>query len=122
MTIARLPAFSAVNSENSPAASPAANNNPRSRTKDARRSSNFESNFFDTLHAETSPKVAGDRESVGSETTDEEGEAMTATEKRVLDAVADDLARLGRVKRVSLGVEEKAKFVDAWAKGTRSRK
>ncbi|KAK5153868.1 Lysophosphatidic acid:oleoyl-CoA acyltransferase 1 [Recurvomyces mirabilis] len=122
MTIAKLPASSGVSGESSPAASPAGKSNARSRTKEARRSSNFESNFFDTLQAETTQKVAGDRESVGSETTDEEGEAMSAVEKRVLDAVADDLARLGRVKRVSLGVEEKAKFVDAWAKGTKSRK
>ncbi|EMC98914.1 hypothetical protein BAUCODRAFT_65112 [Baudoinia panamericana UAMH 10762] len=75
----------------------------------------FEANFFDTLQATSAQKVSGE-----SETDDDDG--ISATEKRALDAVADDLARLGRVKRVSLGVEEKAKFLQAWEKGRQSRK
>lgn len=39
---------------------------------------------------------------------------MSEPEKRLLDAVADALARLGRVKRVGLGAEEKEEFVRAW--------
>ncbi|KAJ6787431.1 hypothetical protein PWT90_03271 [Aphanocladium album] len=38
---------------------------------------------------------------------------VTADEQRVLDTVAEALARLGRVKRVGLTVEEKAAFVTA---------
>ncbi|ROW15923.1 hypothetical protein VPNG_02515 [Cytospora leucostoma] len=37
-------------------------------------------------------------------------------ERRVLDKVAENLARLGRNKRVGLDVEDKAKFVEAWKK------
>ncbi|KAK5699107.1 Lysophosphatidic acid:oleoyl-CoA acyltransferase 1 [Elasticomyces elasticus] len=70
----------------------------------------FETNFFDTLQATPGQKVGSDDESGG----------VSGAERRVLDAVADDLARLGRVKRVDLGVEEKARFVEAW--GRKSRK
>ena len=49
---------------------------------------------------------------LGSEDT----EIVNATEKRVLDKVAEALARLGRVKRVGLGVRDKEEFVKAWNK------
>jgi len=44
---------------------------------------------------------------------------VTPDEQRVLDRVAEDLARLGRVKRVGLGVEEKIAFLKVW--GSRKR-
>ena len=46
----------------------------------------------------------------------EEAEGLTAGEKSVLNKVADALARLGRVKRVGLGVRDKEAFVEAWSK------
>ena len=46
----------------------------------------------------------------------EEVEGVTAGEKSVLNKVADALARLGRVKRVGLGVRDKEGFVNAWSK------
>ena len=46
----------------------------------------------------------------------EEGQVISDLEKRVLDKVAESLARMGRVKRVGLGVKEKADFVKAWEK------
>ena len=46
----------------------------------------------------------------------EEGESMSAVEKRVLERVAEALARLGRVKRVGLGLKDKQSFVKAWTK------
>lgn len=49
----------------------------------------------------------------------EEAEGMSAAEKRVLDKVAEALARLGRVKRVGLGVRDKEGFVKAWSKQRR---
>ena len=49
---------------------------------------------------------------LGSEDTD----IMNAIEKRVLDKVAEALARLGRVKRLGLGVRDKEEFVKAWNK------
>ena len=44
---------------------------------------------------------------------------VSADEQKVLDRVAEDLARLGRVKRVGLGVEEKVEFLKVW--GSRKR-
>ncbi len=46
----------------------------------------------------------------------EEGENMNASEKRVLERVANALTRLGRVKRVGLGVKDKEGFVKMWTK------
>ncbi|GAO16625.1 hypothetical protein UVI_02012470 [Ustilaginoidea virens] len=43
------------------------------------------------------------------------GADVTADEQRVLDRIAEALARLGRVKRVGLTMEDKAAFVKAYA-------
>jgi len=49
-----------------------------------------------------------------------EGEGdVNKDEQAVLDRVGEDLARLGRVKRVGLGVEEKVGFLRVW--GSRKR-
>ena len=58
--------------------------------------SGFDSNFFDTLETSPAEKVSGDNEE------DESQDDLSEPERRVLDAVADTLARLGRVKRVGL--------------------
>lgn len=49
----------------------------------------------------------------------EDIESINAVEKRILDKVAEALARLGRVKRVGLGVKDKDDFVKAWTKQQR---
>lgn len=72
-------------------------------------SSGYESNYFDTLAA-----------SSAREEEDEDG--LVEPERKVLDMVADSLARLGRVKRVGLGVRDKARFVEVWRRGTRARR
>lgn len=46
-------------------------------------------------------------------------ESMAAEEKGVLEWVGEALARLGRVKRVALGVKEKSDFVRAWKRKRR---
>lgn len=46
-------------------------------------------------------------------------EGLTVEERKVLERVVEDLARLGRVKRVGLGVKEKIDFVRAWTKTRR---
>ena len=46
----------------------------------------------------------------------EEAEGTITGEKGVLNKVAEALARLGRVKRVGLGVRDKEGFVKAWSK------
>ncbi|KAH9823656.1 vacuolar protein sorting protein vps66 [Teratosphaeria destructans] len=86
---------------------------PASKQKSSAVRNGFESNYFDTLQASPAQKVAGD---------DEDEDGLTLSEKKALDAIADDLARLGRVKPLALGMEEKGKFVDAWRKGSKSRK
>lgn len=49
----------------------------------------------------------------------DDNEGLTSGERRVLDKIGETLARLGRNKRVGLGVKEKQEFVRVW---TRSRK
>lgn len=63
------------------------------------RQSTYKTNYLDTL--------------------DQESEA-TASENALLDQVAESLARLGRVKRVGLGVKEKQDFVRMWSKTRRT--
>jgi 1-acylglycerol-3-phosphate O-acyltransferase len=41
---------------------------------------------------------------------------FTVEDKKLLDRVADDLARLGRAKRVGLGVQSKIAFIKVWKK------
>ena len=45
-----------------------------------------------------------------------EGESTSLTEKKLLDNIAEALARLGRVKRVGLGVVDKTAFIRAWSR------
>ncbi|KAK1783504.1 hypothetical protein QBC45DRAFT_316285 [Copromyces sp. CBS 386.78] len=65
-------------------------------------------------HGETS---GADLRRRGGENGD--GGELTAEEQRVLDKVAETLARLGRAKRVGLTVEDKKNFVKAWEKRRR---
>jgi 1-acylglycerol-3-phosphate O-acyltransferase len=53
----------------------------------------------------------------GDDTTDDD--IPSGEEQRVLDQIGESLARLGRVKRVNLGVQDKKKFVAAWSKNRR---
>lgn len=61
------------------------------------RKSTYHTNYLDTLEDAAS------------------GEA-SVSEQALLDQVGESLARLGRVKRVGLGVEEKQDFVRMWTK------
>lgn len=84
----------------------------RSKAKSGGRTSTgaqngYDTNFFDSKETSPGQKVLGDSDG-------ESKEDMSEDEKRVLDAVADTLARLGRVKRVGLGADEKKGFVEAW--------
>ena len=55
------------------------------------------------------------------DTLDQDGqEQVSASEKALLDNVGESLARLGRVKRVGLGVKEKEEFSRAWSKSRRT--
>ncbi|KAK7519238.1 hypothetical protein IWZ03DRAFT_168721 [Phyllosticta citriasiana] len=70
-----------------------------------------------------SPRPADYAETNGADSVllgngDAHGE-LSAEEQKVLDRVGEDLARLGRVKRVGLGVKEKADFIKTWTKKRR---
>jgi 1-acylglycerol-3-phosphate O-acyltransferase len=54
-----------------------------------------------------------------SDIAGEGGEGLSLEERKVLDRVGEALARLGRVKRVGLGVREKVDFVRAWTRKRR---
>ena len=77
-------------------------------------STGFDTNIFDSSNLKG--VNAGDYE------WDEEGAQLgkvNKAERKVLDRVGEDLARLGRVKRVGLGVKEKIEFVKVWTKRRR---
>lgn len=73
------------------------------------RKSTYDTNYLDTL----------DKDSAYGSLDTEDAE-LTRAEKALLDNVADSLARLGRVKRVGLGVPEKKDFVRMWTKTRRT--
>lgn len=78
------------------------------------KTSSYTTNYLDTL---ASDGAASDADTlVGSE--DLEG-PTTKEERAFLDRIAEALARLGRVKRVGLGVKDKIEFISMW---TRSRR
>ncbi|KAF2674061.1 hypothetical protein BT63DRAFT_408279 [Microthyrium microscopicum] len=52
-------------------------------------------------------------------TNDDLPRELNIEERKVLDRIADDLARLGRAKRVGLGVQEKVDFIKVWTKTRR---
>jgi hypothetical protein len=77
------------------------------------RASSYNTNYLDTLD-----NGGSDADTlVGSE----ELEPMTKEEKAFLDKIGEALARLGRIKRVGLGVKEKQEFVAAWTRSKRRR-
>ncbi|KKK16398.1 hypothetical protein ARAM_005590 [Aspergillus rambellii] len=64
--------------------------------------------------------VAGAGAGAGAGSADGDGAELTASEQALLDTVGDSLARLGRVKRVGLGVREKLDFVRMWTRTRRT--
>ena len=74
--------------------------------------SSYSTNFLDTFHDDT---TSSSDTLQGSE----EGDSMVTSDKRDLNKVAEALARLGRVKRVGLGVKEKVDFVKTWTRQRR---
>ncbi|KAJ5209382.1 hypothetical protein N7449_003761 [Penicillium cf. viridicatum] len=69
---------------------------------DSTRKSTYNTNYLDTMDGN------------GQE------EQASPSEKVLLDNVAESLARLGRVKRVGLGVKEKQEFSRAWSQSRRT--
>lgn len=71
-----------------------------------------------TRSSTSSPGLAYDDRVSSSDTLlgSEDTDSTNSVERRVLDKVAEALARLGRAKRVGLGVKEKDAFVKAYTK------
>ncbi|KAE9983725.1 hypothetical protein Vi05172_g10559 [Venturia inaequalis] len=72
--------------------------------------SSYETNFFDDM------QFGEALSSAETLVSDGDGGALDADERKLLDRIGEDLARLGRVKRVGLGVKEKQEFVKVWMK------
>jgi len=75
----------------------------------------YDTNIFD----QPAFKINGDRQDDGwgAMKVDVPGAGeggISADERKVLDRVGEDLARLGRVKRVGLTVEDKVEFLKVW--------
>ncbi len=83
----------------------------------AAKVSSYKTNFFDSL----SEDMASSVETLVAEDTGSQGRPKQES-KTFLDKVAEALARLGRVKRVGLGVKEKQNFVQSWTKSRSRRK
>lgn len=83
---------------------------PTVRPEPPKAKNSYDTNFFDELGL--GEKTASSSDTLTASSDD--GEGLNMHERKVLDRVAEDLARLGRVKRVGLGVKEKEEFVRAW--------
>lgn len=81
-----------------------------SETASQARTNTYESNFFDDM------QMGGSLSSSGTLVSNGDKGNPSAEEHKVIERVAEDLARLGRVKRVGLGVSEKVDFIKTWSK------
>ncbi|KAJ4337838.1 Lysophosphatidic acid:oleoyl-CoA acyltransferase 1 [Didymella glomerata] len=81
--------------------------------------SGYDSNIFDTPDFRNGASSRLERETGMDITTGETEGEVSAQEQQVLDRVAEDLARLGRVKRVGLDVGDKIEFLKVWLKRRR---
>lgn len=78
-----------------------------SREARPRPQNGYDTNYFDGLKT--------------AKTSGTDGE-LAAAEQKVLDVIVDQLARLGRVKTLGLGMDEKIQFVSAWGKTKSTKK
>lgn len=81
-------------------------------TPPSSRPSGYATNLLDALEDDTAS-------SASTLLGDESEVTLTKEERTVLDRVGDALARLGRGKRLGLGVREKSEFVKVWNKKKR---
>ncbi|QDS74806.1 hypothetical protein FKW77_002252 [Venturia effusa] len=74
------------------------------------KSSSYETNSVDEM------QFGDSLSSAETLVSDGDGGSLDSNERKLLDRIGEDLARLGRVKRVGLGVKEKQEFVKVWTK------
>ncbi|PLN81846.1 putative vacuolar protein sorting protein Vps66 [Aspergillus taichungensis] len=77
---------------------------PSAGSSTATRRSTYDDNYLDTL----------DQDSAYGSSSGGDAAEVSPSEKAMLNQVGDALARLGRVKRMGLGVKEKEDFVRMW--------
>jgi hypothetical protein len=70
------------------------------------KTNSYATNFFDEMQMGSSTETL----------VTSDGEGVSSEERKVLERVAEDLARLGRIKRVGLGIKEKTEFLRQWRK------
>ncbi|OSS48541.1 hypothetical protein B5807_07613 [Epicoccum nigrum] len=95
----------------------------KKRGVDEAAASGYDGGVFDSAEMRNGA-LAQDVLGMEVSTGETEGEAeadgeVSAQEQRVLDRVAEDLARLGRVKRVGLDVGDKIEFLKVWLRRRR---
>lgn len=78
----------------------------------------YDTNYFDTLHAGEMRERSVMTNGIASSSEDEI-EEVDEEGRKVLDHIGEALARLGRVKRVNLGVADKQRFTVTWSKHRR---
>ncbi|RMZ68011.1 vacuolar sorting vps66 [Pyrenophora seminiperda CCB06] len=84
--------------------------------KPAEKASGYEANIFDQpeFRNGASGKHGEGGDGMHVDVGGTVSEEVSEQEQQLLDRVAEDLARLGRVKRVGLGVEDKVAFLKIW--------
>ena len=92
------------------------NTSKKSHDPTVAKTSSYNPAYSDAL---ASDSVASDADTLVG--TEENGSSITKEERAFLDRIAEALARLGRVKRVGLGVKDKVDFVAMWARSQRRR-
>ncbi|KAI9837213.1 MAG: hypothetical protein M1838_004852 [Thelocarpon superellum] len=80
----------------------------------------YASNVMDSAPDESN--MTSSTDTLTNLSDDASGDEMSAEERKVLERVAEALARLGRVRRVGLGVAEKVAFVEAWSRQRHRRR
>ena len=81
--------------------------------------SGYDHNVFDAADSRNSVNSGLEGETGMHVITGETEGEISAQEQKVLDRVAEDLARLGRVKRVGLDMGNKIEFLKVWLKRRR---
>ncbi|KAL4864830.1 hypothetical protein BDV12DRAFT_175581 [Aspergillus spectabilis] len=92
-------------------AEPIVNSGRQPSVSEKMKNSTYQTNFFDVLDEVSASK--------GGASSSEKVVDLSPAEKTLLDSVGESLARLGRGKRVGLGVGEKVEFVKEWKRTKR---
>lgn len=88
-------------------------NVPRQTSRPKNVDKSYTSNFLDTLQAEEAAPSSSSDTLASLDELRSDGE-YHADERRVMEKVAEALARLGRVSRVALSTRDKVAFVASW--------